>query len=80
MRIPRDINGEKLARLLCKYGYEQTRQTGSHVRLTTSINGEHHLTVPKHKPLKVGTLNAIISDVAEHLNLPKDQVLSDLFG
>ncbi|MBU4173831.1 MAG: type II toxin-antitoxin system HicA family toxin [Actinobacteria bacterium] len=61
MRIPRDIDGEKLARLLSKYDYELTRQTGSHIRLTTSRNGEHHLTVPKHKQLKVGTLNAISS-------------------
>ncbi|MBU4174102.1 MAG: type II toxin-antitoxin system HicA family toxin [Actinobacteria bacterium] len=80
MRIPRDIDGEKLARLLSKYDYELTRQTGSHIRLTTSRNGEHHLTVPKHKQLKVGTLNAIVSDVAQHLSLPKDQVLRELFN
>ena len=80
MRIPRDIDGDKLARLLSKYDYELTRQTGSHIRLTTSRNGEHHLTVPKHKQLKVGTLNAIVSDVAQHLSLPKDQVLRELFN
>ena len=80
MRIPRDIDGEKLARLLSKYDYKLTRQTGSHIRLTTSRNGEHHLTVPKHKQLKVGTLNAIVSDVAQHLSLPKDQVLRELFN
>ena len=79
MRIPRDIDGEKLARLLSKFDYELTRQTGGHIRLTTSRNGEHHLTVPKHKQLKVGTLNAIASDVAQHLSLPKDQVLRELF-
>ena len=80
MRIPRDIDGEKLARLLSRYDYELTRQTGSHIRLTTSRNGEHHLTVPKHKQLKVGTLNAIVSDVAQRLSLPKDQVLRELFN
>lgn len=36
MKIPRDIGGEELARLLGKYGYKITRQTGSHMRLTSS--------------------------------------------
>jgi len=39
MRIPRDIDGDKLTRLLSKFGYDITRQTGSHVRLMTSLNG-----------------------------------------
>ena len=80
MRIPRDIDGDKLTGLLSKFGYDITRQTGSHVRLTTSRNGEHHLTVPKHRPLKVGTLNAIITDVANHLGLSKEQVIRELFS
>ena len=80
MRIPRDIDGDRLAILLSKFGYEMTRQTGSHIRLTTLRNGEHHLTVPKHRPLKVGTLNAIITDVGEHVCLSKEQVLKELFS
>lgn len=80
MRIPRDIDGDKLAKLLSRFDYEITRQTGSHIRLTTSRGGEHHLTVPKHRLLKVGTLNAIISDVASHLNLSKEQVLKELLS
>ena len=80
MRIPRDIDGDKLNSLLLKFGYNITRQTGSHIRLTTSRNGEHHLTVPKHRPLKVGTLNAIITDVAGHLGLSREQVLKELFS
>jgi len=39
MKLPRDINGEKLAELLKRYGYETTRQTGSHMRLTTKLKG-----------------------------------------
>jgi predicted RNA binding protein YcfA (HicA-like mRNA interferase family) len=35
MKIPRDISGSKLIQLLAQVGYETTRQTGSHVRLTT---------------------------------------------
>jgi predicted RNA binding protein YcfA (HicA-like mRNA interferase family) len=50
MSFPRDIGGKDLAKSLAKYGYEISRQTGSHMRLTTSLNGEHHITIPAHKP------------------------------
>lgn len=80
MRIPRDIEGEKLARLLTKFGYEITRQTGSHIRVTTNRNGEHHLTIPRHKVLKVGTLNAILADVADHVGNSKEEIVEELFS
>jgi predicted RNA binding protein YcfA (HicA-like mRNA interferase family) len=35
MKLPRDISGQALAKALLKLGYEPTRQTGSHLRLTT---------------------------------------------
>lgn len=60
MKIPRDIEGKELAKFFKKYGYEITRQTGSHVRLTTHIKGMHHITIPKHKILRIGTLNSIL--------------------
>ncbi len=61
MKLPRDIGGEELAKLLVKYGYYVTRQTGSHMRLSTKYKGtEHHITIPGHKPLKTGTLSGII--------------------
>lgn len=44
MRLPRDIAGDELAALLEKHGYVVTRQTGSHLRLTTTERGEHHVT------------------------------------
>ena len=80
MKLPRDIGGEELARLLKKYGYEISRQSGSHMRLTSNLKGEHHITIPKHKPLKVGTLNSILSDIAEYLELDKQILISELFG
>jgi predicted RNA binding protein YcfA (HicA-like mRNA interferase family) len=80
MRIPRDIDGDRLAALLSRFDYEITRQVGSHIRMTTSRSGEHHLTIPRHRPLKVGTLSAIVGDVAAHLGLSKEQVLRDLFS
>ena len=37
MRLPRDLSGSDLAQSLSKLGYLITRQTGSHLRLTTPI-------------------------------------------
>jgi predicted RNA binding protein YcfA (HicA-like mRNA interferase family) len=80
LRLPRDLSGEELAVLLGRYGYEVTRQTGSHKRLTTTQGGEHHITIPRHESLRVGTLNAILRDVAEHLDIPRQTLLETLFG
>ena len=79
MRLPRDLGGEELAALLERYGYEVTRQTGSHMRLTTTQQGEHHITIPCHRSLRVGTLNAILRDVAEHLGIPRQTLVETLF-
>lgn len=61
-------------------GYRVTRQTGSHLRLTTLERGEHHITIPKHKPIRVGTLAAILGDIAERFELSRDELLARLFG
>ena len=73
------MSGLELARLLKAFGYEVTRQTGSHIRLTTELGGQHHITIPAHDPLKVGTLSAILSDVAGHFGLTKEEVGKRLF-
>ena len=80
MRLPRDLTGQELAKALTKLGYVTDRQTGSHLRLTTQENGEHHITVPNHSPIKLGTLNAILREIAEHFNLDRDELLSRLFS
>lgn len=79
MRLPRDLTGEQLAHRLEKLGYRVTRQTGSHMRLTTDEQGEHHITVPRHDPLRIGTLAAILSDVAEHFRSSRDAIERQLF-
>ncbi|MEW5798187.1 MAG: type II toxin-antitoxin system HicA family toxin [Bacteroidota bacterium] len=79
MRLPRDVSAETLVNLLKKFGYRVTRQSGSHIRLTTDENGEHHLTIPNHNPLKIGTLSAVLNDVASHFNKTKDEITSSLF-
>ncbi|MDO9424175.1 MAG: type II toxin-antitoxin system HicA family toxin [Methylobacter sp.] len=79
MKLPRDIDGIKLAKALAGFGCQITRQTGSHIRLTTSERGEHHITIPAHNPLKIGTLSAILSDIESHFKLTRDELLKRLF-
>jgi predicted RNA binding protein YcfA (HicA-like mRNA interferase family) len=64
-----------MARELEKLGYTVSRQTGSHMRLTTQQNGEHHITIPAHDPLRIGTLNAILREVSTHHRLSRDELL-----
>jgi predicted RNA binding protein YcfA (HicA-like mRNA interferase family) len=80
MRLPRDLSGEALAKELKVFGYEITRQTGSHMRLTTIQNGQHHITIPNHSPLRAGTLSSILSDVSEHFKMDRQELLQKLFG
>jgi predicted RNA binding protein YcfA (HicA-like mRNA interferase family) len=81
LKLRRDLPGEQLASLLRRYGYEITRQTGSHLRLTSTAKGsEHHITIPRHKELKVGTLNAVLSDVAGYLEMDREELAEDLLG
>ncbi len=79
MKLPRDLSGENLAEILKTFGYKTVRQTGSHIRLTTQQNGEHHITIPNHSPIKVGTLNAILRDIATHFDLTRDELAEHLF-
>jgi predicted RNA binding protein YcfA (HicA-like mRNA interferase family) len=80
MKLPRDISGIELANLLARYGYSVTRQTGSHLRLTTQIGGEHHLTIPVHPSLRVGTLSVILNEVAQHLKRDRFDLIRELWG
>jgi len=80
VKLPRDIDGEELARVLDKYGYKITRQTGSHIRLTSAIKGaEHHITIPSHNPLKIGTLSSILNEVAAYLEMDRKTLIEKLF-
>lgn len=79
MRIPRDVNGQLLAERLRRHGYELSRQTGSHMRLSRSADGQQqHLTIPAHKPLRVGTLRQILKDVAAQLGCSMDELIASL--
>jgi predicted RNA binding protein YcfA (HicA-like mRNA interferase family) len=79
MKLPRDLGGEELAALLGRYGYKITRQTGSHMRLTSTSKGfEHHITIPRHKPLRVGTLSSIVNEIAAYLEIERQELVKEL--
>jgi len=80
MKLPRNLSGAQLIKALEKLGYQATRQTGSHVRLTSLQSKEHHLTVPLHDPLRIGTLAAILADVAARHGLTREALITKLFG
>ena len=77
MRLPRDVSGEELSGLLIKLGYEIVRQSGSHMRL--SRQGRHHITIPRHRELKVGTLSGIIKDIADEVGMSREDVIRALW-
>ncbi len=81
MKLPRDLSGSHLAKLLRRYGYVVSRQAGSYIRLTSSVLGsEHHVTVPAHKELRLVTLVGILTEVSAYLELPRAQLERELFG
>ena len=80
MKLPRDITGNDLAKALSTLGYRVTRQIGSHIRLSTTVNGEHHITIPAHNPLKIGTLVSIFSDIQSHHRLSREELIKLLYS
>ena len=79
MRLPRDIFSKELIKLLKKFGYEISRQKGSHIRLTTFSEGEHHIKILNHNPIRPGTLSFIFVEVARHFKNTKEEIADQLF-
>ena len=79
MKLPRDLSGEELIKHLCKrWEYQRVHQVGSHVILQSQQPSPHRIAVPAHSPLRVGTLNGILSNVASHKNVAKEEILKDI--
>ncbi len=78
MKVPRDLSGLELAKALRELGYVVTRQSGSHLRVTTQEGGEHHEVVPNHSPIKIGTLKSILRNVSAHHRITVAEVLERL--
>lgn len=76
MKLPRDLSGAGLIKLLCKhYGYRRLNQEGSHVILETDTPRHHRIAIPDHSPLRIGTLNAILRTVATVQGVKKEDIL-----
>jgi len=65
MKLPRGVSTDRLIRALEHLGYGVIRQKGSHVRLRHEGPAAHTITVPRHNPLKTGTLHSILAEVAQ---------------
>ncbi len=79
MKLPRDMDAPELIKALQRIGYRVVRQSGSHIRLQADQPDPHALTIPNHSPLKIGTLAAILADVAESRGLTRDVLLESIF-
>jgi predicted RNA binding protein YcfA (HicA-like mRNA interferase family) len=79
-RLPRNLTGRELIAALERIGYQVTRQTGSHIRLSCNTPVPHHVTVPNHDPLRIGTLAAILVDVSRHQEMSRDELIDKLLG
>ncbi len=80
MRLPRNLSGADLVKRLKWLGYHVTRQSGSHMRLASTAHGEHHIAMPRHDPLRIGTLAAVLDAVAVRHGLSRDVLLDRLFN
>jgi predicted RNA binding protein YcfA (HicA-like mRNA interferase family) len=81
VKVPRDLCGADLVKALGIFGYVGVRQTGSHIRLRSMYTGtEHLITIPNHNPIKLGTIQGILGDVAQYLKMTKQKLIERLFA
>ena len=78
MKLPRDVSGDRLIRLLEDLGYRLTRQRGSHARLKHDGPPTHSITVPRHKRLKTGTPQPILAEIARMRSVTIDSLVDAL--
>ena len=79
MKVPRDLSGAQLVKVLCRdWGYRVVHQEGSHIILQTDMPTPQRLSIPNHNPLRVGTLNSIVRVVAGHKGVERQQLLEAL--
>lgn len=80
MRLPRDLTGADSIKRAAKRVTVKCARHGSHVRVACDVPREHYVTVPLHDPLRVGTLAAILGDVAAVHGMERDALLERLFS
>ena len=77
MKLPRDMDAAQLTKALERIGYRVVRQTGSHIRMQCD-QPVHSITVPNHRPIRIGTLSSIVTDLATRWRLDREEMLERL--
>ena len=79
MKLPSDLSGHALVRALCRHwGYVEVNRVGSHIVVQTQQPTPHRVSIPAHKTLRVGTLNAIFRSVANHKGVDRQEILDSI--
>ena len=81
MRLPRDISGEDLARLLKRLWLPNYASNGEpHAFDIYPLRRRASFTIPRHKSLRVGTLSGILKDISDYLDIGKEELIRELFS
>ena len=78
MKLPRNLDADALIKAHSRIGYVVVRQTGSHIRLHCS-EPAHAITVPNHRPIRIGTLAAILQDIEIAHQMERATLIAILF-
>jgi len=71
VKLPRDVNGAAAVKAPRRLGFEERRQTGSHVILRKD---SRTVVVPLHRPIKPGTLRGLIEQAGVELKTFCDEL------
>ena len=74
------MSTDELIRRLKRFGYRPTRQTGSHIRLTTERNGQHHITLPQKRQLTIGKINAVVWEMVRQFGIDRKTLVAQVFA
>jgi len=79
MKLPRDLSGRRLTRMLCRrWDYRIMHQVGSHIVLQTEMPSHQRIVIPDHDVLRPGTLNGILRSVARHKSILRETLMQSL--
>ena len=79
MRVPRDVYGRDFANhLIRRWAFRELRQTGSHIVLRTDEPSGLTISIPAHKPLRIGTFSDMLYAIAAHKRVSAEDILHKL--
>ena len=61
-KLPTDLSGQELVKILRRIGFVFQRQSGSHIILRRE-SPYARVSVPNHKAVRIGTLRTILNEV-----------------